>query len=1150
VPGASDRSLLVRVIAGLEPGYEMPPDGDRLSDTEIGILRAWIDQGIPGIEPGEETEEELRTDHWSFQPLTRPPLPLPPLPRVGSTAKGKSSGTSPRELEAPNANDSNANDSDSNDSDSNDSDSNQTDSGNAVSNRSGSHSPDNTYRGDFEQPIDYFIAARLREEQLNLSPPADRRTLIRRLYLDLLGILPSPEEVERFAASDDPLAYEQLVDRLLASPRYGERWGQHWLDVVRFAETNGFETNTPRPHAHHYRDYVIQALNADKPYDQFVREQIAGDTMGMDAATGFLVAGSYDEVKSPDVTLTLMQRQDELADMIHVTGSAFLGLTLGCARCHNHKFDPVPQRDFYGLQAVFAGVRHGNRPLRQANQPAREEETRQLALALERVEQQLEAFRRPERVAHGESHYAHYAFLIDDRDTDLTAGVDWFAEPRGEGVNPEGSDRGFRDDPGDMARTPNLSQGRYTWWQASPGQLVAAYRPNREGKHAIWVSWGGGWTTHVEEAEYLLDLDGDPETEDDQILLARVNQQRFADGSVPPDSTPLWSGLLYVGVHPLSRHSRILLRNGNQDGVVTADVVAVQQVDSPTDPQWSAPNGAAPLPTLRPPISSTLNVEAFPATKARWVRMRILAADGSEPCLDELEIYGSEQSARNLTLDGQGAVPSSSGDYAGNPKHRLEHLIDGRHGNSYSWISDQTDRGWVQVEFSEEQEVGRIEWGRDRLGEFRDRTATRYELEVATEPDDWQVIASSQQRFPSLVGDDLPIYAQFTAGTPEEQEELAEGLRDRAELQRRLDELQEPGPVAYIGQLEEPQPTHRLYRGDPLQPREEVAPGALSVLGSLDLSSETPEASRRAALARWLTSADNPLPARVMANRLWHYHFGQGLVATPSDFGGNGVPPSHPELLDWLAVELRESGWSLKHLHRLILTSSTYRQSSAPHEAGLSRDAEGRLLWRFPPRRLEAEAIRDNLLLVAGALDHEMFGPGFDAFEPNTNYVRVYIPRETMGPDTWRRMVYMTKVRMEQDAVFGAFDCPDAGQATPSRGRSTTAIQALNLLNSPFVISMAEKLAERVSGHEENGDRSSVAPADPTAPDYPTTLDNSDRATERNEADRRIVRLFELVLGRSPDKEELADARDLQKEHGLVAVCRAVLNSNEFLTLP
>jgi hypothetical protein len=830
--------------------------------------------------------------------------------------------------------------------------------------------------------------------------------------------------------------------------------------------------------------------------------------------------------------LTLMQRQDELADVIHVTGSAFLGLTLGCARCHNHKFDPVSQRDFYALQAVFAGVRHGNRPLRKPNLPEQEAVARQLAQDLEQIDQQLETFRRPRDAS---NRLSRFAVLIDDRDTEMTAGVDWFVEPRGEGLNPEGTERGFRDDPGDVARTPNLSQGRYTWWQASPSELVAAYRPDREGVHAIWLSWGCGWNTHAENAQYLLDLDGDLETENDQILLAQVNQQRFADGSLPPDSTPLWSGLLYAGVYPLTRQSRILLRNGDRDGVVTADVVAVQPVDSPSDPIWSDTTRATPLPTLRPPISSILNVEEFPAAKARWVRMRILAADGSEPCLDELEIYSSEESPRNIALDALGAIPSSSGDYPGNPKHRLEHLIDGRHGNSYSWISDQSDRGWVQVEFPEEQEIERVEWGRDRLGEFRDRTATRYELEVATEPDRWQVLASSQQRFPLATGEALPTYAQFTASTPDEQERLAEALRRRSELQQQLDELQQPGPVAYVGQLEEPQPTHRLYRGDPLQPREEVVPDTLSILGTLELSSDTPEASRRAALARWMTSADNPLPARVLANRLWHYHFGKGLVTTPSDFGGNGVPPTHPELLDWLAVELQEHRWSLKHLHRLILTSSTYRQSSAPHELGLSLDAESRLLWRFPPRRLEAEAIRDNMLLVAGELDYQMFGSGFDAFEPNTNYVRVYEPRETMGPDTWRRMVYMTKVRMEQDAVFGAFDCPDAGQATPSRGRSTTAIQALNLLNSPFVISMAEKLAERVS--EDSGDESSAV------------ADSASRPVG-NEAERRIERLFEWVLGRPPDKEELADACQLQEEHGLLAVCRAILNSNEFLILP
>ncbi|HXE54678.1 MAG TPA: DUF1549 domain-containing protein, partial [Tepidisphaeraceae bacterium] len=217
-----------------------------------------------------------------------------------------------------------------------------------------------------DNPIDAFILARLESNHLHASKPADRRVLIRRVTFDLTGLPPSPEEVERFINDPDPHAYERLVDRLLASPRYGERWARHWLDVVRFADSNGFEMNQPRPRAWPYRDYVIASFNSDKPYSKFVREQLAGDAMGADVATGYLVAGPYDEVKSPDPALTAQQRADELHDMVATTGATFIGLTVGCARCHDHKFDPITQTDYYRMQAIFAGVLHGERSVTDA----------------------------------------------------------------------------------------------------------------------------------------------------------------------------------------------------------------------------------------------------------------------------------------------------------------------------------------------------------------------------------------------------------------------------------------------------------------------------------------------------------------------------------------------------------------------------------------------------------------------------------------------------------------------------------------------------------------------------------------------------------------------------------------------------------------
>ncbi|MFT7640195.1 MAG: hypothetical protein ACI9G1_001935 [Pirellulaceae bacterium] len=325
--------------------------------------------------------------------------------------------------------------------------------------------------------------------------------------------------------------------------------------------------------------------------------------------------------------------------------------------------------------------------------------------------------------------------------------------------------------------------------------------------------------------------------------------------------------------------------------------------------------------------------------------------------------------------------------------------------------------------------------------------------------------------------------------------------------------------VVYSGNFSQPGPTHRLYRGEPLAKREEVGPDALEVMGTLGLEMNAPEQQRRKALAQWITSSENPLTARVIVNRLWQYHFGRGIVATPSDFGANGIKPSHPELLDYLASELIRNDWSLKHIHRLILTSGTFQQSSAPTENGLKIDAGSQFLWRFPPRRLEAEAIRDSMLQASGAMDLKMGGPGFSAFEVSMENVRHYFPKQNYGPGDWRRMVYMTKVRQEKDATFGVFDCPDNSQVVPRRSRSTTPLQALNLLNSPFVLQQADIFADRLRAGSDS-------PSD------------------------QVAFAYQIAYQRRAEQEEIEGAAKFIASHGLAAFCRALLNSNEFLFIP
>ena len=783
--------------------------------------------------------------------------------------------------------------------------------------------------------IDSFILAKLAEGHLAPSKHAARETLIRRLYFDVIGLPPAPEEVESFMRDKSSRAYENLVEKLLASPRYGERWARHWLDVVRFAESHGFEMNQPRANAWHYRDYVIRAFNEDKPYDRFVIEQIAGDTLGADEATGFLVGGPWDQVKSPDPVLTANQRADELHDVVATTSSTFLGLTVGCARCHNHKFDPIPQTDYFAIKAVFEGVQHGERKLRGPDSAAREKELAGARQRLAEVENEMERF-----------------------------------EP--------------------LAR---------------------------------------------------------PAATDSNSLRASVNARK--------------------------------------------------------------------------------NVERFSPVAARMLRFTVLKTSDAEPCIDELEIYTVEETPRNVALASNGTLARASSVYPNSDIHRLEHINDGQHGNSRSWISNERGKGWVELEFSNTVTISRIVWGRDREQHYSDRLAIDYRIEVATGSNDWRLVASSVDRQPySAEKKSAPI--NF-ADLPTEKANTARRLTDeRIALESRIAELRKSQMVYAGAFVAKPDPTFRLHRGDPMQKREVVQPAAIALIPVKFTSSTTSPSNsasvnltedqqRRLAFAKWIVDPANPLTARVAVNRIWQHHFGEGLVSTPSDFGANGARPMNPELLDWLAVEFIEHGWSIKHMQRLILNSATYCQASDARKECLATDAGSRLLWRYPPRRLEAEPIRDSILAVSGKLDLLMSGPGFSFFEPNDNYVRVYTPRRDWPADTFRRMIYGTAIRQRPDGVFGAFDCPDAGQIAPRRNSSTTPLQAFNLLNSSFILQQSELFAERL------------------------------RKEVGSDAGAQALRAFALAFQRNPARDELRASTRLIRDQGLPVFCRALFNANEFV---
>ncbi len=489
----------------------------------------------------------------------------------------------------------------------------------------------------------------------------------------------------------------------------------------------------------------------------------------------------------------------------------------------------------------------------------------------------------------------------------------------------------------------------------------------------------------------------------------------------------------------------------------------------------------------RPQVNPQENTERFKPIEAKQVRITIRATNNLEPCIDELEVY--DTSGRNVALASEGAMPSVSGSIVVADRHDPKYLNDGQYGNSRSWLANEVAGSWAAVELDKVYSIERVAWGRDRQGKYADRLATSYVLEVADASGEWQVVADSEDRRKFDPKAKRPAEFSTRGLAPAEAEEAASLMKERASLES-VSRKTEGVRKAFAGVFRTPDVIQLLRRGDPEQPQDEVPPAVPASLGKVALSKDVKEQERRKALAAWIVDPQNPLTARVMVNRIWQGHFGAGLVDTPSDFGRSGARPTHPELLDWLAGKFIRSGWSIKQLHRLITLSATYRQSANHNAEAAEQDADVRTLWRFPSRRLEGETIRDAMLAASGELNLTMYGRGYDLFDKRGGLTG-FTPVEQFRDEGLRRMIYAHKVRRERDAVFGAFDCPDAGQSSARRRESTTPIQALNLLNSRFTLDRAAALAQRVQREVSN--------------DVP----------------RQIERAYRLTLGRRPSDEEL-----------------------------
>ena len=932
VPGKSDESPLIHFVAGLVADRIMPQKGERLTAEQISLLRAWIDQGAPWPDGPESARSSAQRDYWLFKPHRQSAIP-----RI-------------RKKDWP------------------------------------------------RNPIDYFILEKLEQKGLEPNSQADKMTLLRRATFDLHGLPPTPKELDDFLSDQTPDAFVKVVDRLLASPRYGERWARHWLDVARFSESQGFEYDKIREHAWRYRDYVIRSFNEDKPYAQFIQEQIAGDALepvtrqGI-VATSFLVAGPWDEagsVASKSDLLKARIREEELEDMISAVGQTFLGVTINCARCHDHKFDPIPQRDYYRLKAAFAGVRHGEKAIFTAeDQKVREAALAQANSRVKQLEREItaleDAAKKDALIARATATspraplpFAKWTFETNANDSAgaLHGKLHGGAALKDGRLQLNARDSYMETEP---LRTELREKTLEAWVALSNlsqrGGGVMAVELNRNGESFDAIVYG--------------------EREPMKWIAGSEFFQRTRDLPAPVETAG--SGeLIHMAISYSTNHSIAIYRNGERYGSYSPD-------------------------------GEQASLRSFPANNTR--------------ILVGLRHHG----AGNGFFEG--AIEEA-------------HLYD-----------RALDAGEIAASF--------------RCGP-----------PIVTPAEIVQALTSTQRQ---------------------QREALLAELALQKEAARKLSVV----PLAYAANSRQPEATFVLARGDVEKKREEVVAGGLSAVRCLTedfgLAKDAPEALRRLKMAEWIVNSDNPLTWRVFVNRVWHYHFGRGIVATPNDFGANGEQPTHPELLDWLASEFIAGGGSAKKLHRLIMLSSAYQQSFQPNDPAAAIDSDNRMLWRYPLRRLEAEEIRDAMLHISGQLNLQMAGPGFRPFTVFTNNSHFYTLTDRDEPQFNRRTIYRINVQSARNPLLDSLDCPDPSTKTPARNVTTTPIQALGMMNNSFVQRQAQRFAERLEVE---------AGKDPA---------------------EQINLAYRLVVGRQADGHEIKRALALARQHGMESVGWVLLNASEFL---
>ena len=932
-PGDVDSSLLIRAVLYSGDGPQMPPEdaGGKLPDAEIALLKQWIQQGAHdprtgAAKRGGMTEEQLRS-WWSFQPLR--PVAVPAVNHIG-----------------------------------------------------------------VRNEIDQFLRARLASEGLESSPEADRRTLIRRVTYDLTGLPPSPEEVDAFLADTSLTAYETVVERLLQSTHYGEHWGRHWLDVVRYADTAGENTDHPIPDAWRYRNWVIDAFNKDLPYDQFVREQIAGDLIHANdpaekysagiVSTGFLaIARRFDHDSDKFMHLTF-------EDTIDTMGQSILGLTIACARCHDHKFDPISSKDYYAIYGILNSTRFAFPGCEAKQQP------RDLVPLLPPSE---------------------WARMIEPWDRQLAA-ID--------------------------AEIKSLQEAQAVQASEFKSATAALVHALAEGTIA-----DGGTMEFTAAA-------------DDALSLIEVRSGQLIQLTIDPSEN--------YGADSTSIEWEIA-EIGDQERIwnLTKDVVNDFATGNPHSDSYG--------------------------NAATWL---FLDGRGGPSLLSESVQNSSGAAGLHVWRTGENpAVFVNSTDQALQVWTSLPSKTLFVHPAQDGPVA----LGWVSPIDGRVQIRGRIA---DAHPGGSNGVGWRIDHYVADVSAGVQQMAKTNTLKTQL----LAQRAEHMAHAPAR--ETAYAVTE--------------GTVANV----------RMHlRGDPEKPGDEVPRRWLEILGGQEVPADS--GSGRLQLAQWLTDRSNPLTARVMVNRIWQNHFGKGLVQTPNDFGTRGQHPTHPELLDWLAARFMESGWSIKSMHRLVLLSAAYRQSSGNtesvgHAKALVADPNNHLYWRFDRQRLSAEELRDSLLVAGQQLDLSSGGP--HSIPPtNTWSFSQHVPFAGVAESN-KRSIYMMTLRNRRHAFLGLFDGADPNATTPQRQVTTVPTQSLYFMNDEFFHAQAEKVAERL-------------------------LRQPDEAARVNE-------LFRIVLQRSPTATEQEAAYGFLQEYQSAitdisatdqplaiwsALSRLLMSSNEFLYL-